>query len=180
MVRREGKRAYDIGAMLRGIRAAVREYPKAALYELVEEGHETAFEQVVACIVSVRTRDERTLEVSRRLFGRARTAAAVAEMGVGEIEALLRGGDVSGAEGASDSGDRAAGRGGVRRGGALRRGGAAVVSLRRTEVREPGARPGVRRAAGEAALLHVPGARVLPPGGRDRAPLRAEGAAERR
>lgn len=92
MVRREGKRAYDIGAMLRGIRAAVREYPKAALYELVEEGHETAFEQVVACIVSVRTRDERTLEVSRRLFGRARTAAAVAEMGVGEIEALLRGG----------------------------------------------------------------------------------------
>src|SRR5690606_40527422 len=96
------------------------------------------------------------------------------------LEALLGGGAGWGAEGASESGDGAAGRGGGGRGGAWRRGGAAVVSLRRTEVREPGARPGVRRAAGEAALLHVPGARVLPPGGRDRAPLRAEGAAERR
>ncbi len=88
---RERKRAYDIGAMLQRIRAAVRRYPKAALFELAREGYDTVFEQLVACIISTRTRDEAMLEVSRRLFARARTPAAVAELRPSELEAMLHG-----------------------------------------------------------------------------------------
>src|SRR5690606_3859693 len=61
------------------------------LFELAEAGHGTVFEQVAACIVSVRTRDEVTLEVAERLFGAARTPAAAVRLGVAGLEARIRG-----------------------------------------------------------------------------------------
>ena len=91
MPEKDTKRAYDLGEMLGRIRAAVRRYPKAALFELAEEGYDTPFELLVACVISTRTRDEQTLEVSRRLFDRARTPAAMAALPERDIETLLHG-----------------------------------------------------------------------------------------
>jgi endonuclease-3 len=69
----------------------VRPYPRAALFELADDGHRTAFELLAACLISVRTRDEVTLPVARRLFARARTPAAVAALTPKALAALIRG-----------------------------------------------------------------------------------------
>ena len=61
-----------------GIREAVRAFRKAALFELAEDGFDSPFEQLLACIISIRTRDEDTVPISRRLFARARTPQEVA------------------------------------------------------------------------------------------------------
>ena len=86
---RAKKRPHDIDAMLSRIAEVVRPYPKAALFELAGDGYASPFEQVVACIISVRTLDEVMLPVARRLFERAGTPAEMAELDVDEIEALL-------------------------------------------------------------------------------------------
>jgi endonuclease III len=62
---------------------------KAAMFMLADEGFASVFEQVVAAIISVRTIEQVTLPASRRLFKRARTPAAVAALGVAEIEKLI-------------------------------------------------------------------------------------------
>jgi endonuclease-3 len=68
----------------------VRGFPKAALFELVEEGFDSPFEMLVACLISIRTRDEVTLPTSRKLFSRARTPAAVARLTPEAIAGLIR------------------------------------------------------------------------------------------
>src|SRR5207237_2311013 len=84
-----GKRPFDIDAAIVKLREAVAPYPKAALFELAAEGHTSVFEILVACIISIRTRDETTLPVSRALFARARTPAEMAALSVKEIERLI-------------------------------------------------------------------------------------------
>jgi endonuclease-3 len=80
---------YPIEPMMDRIREAVLPYPKAALFELAEDGYNSAFEQLVACIISIRTRDETTLPTVRRLFARARTPAEIAGLSVEELETLI-------------------------------------------------------------------------------------------
>jgi endonuclease-3 len=84
------KRPFDVEEALRRLREATAPYPKAALFELAAEGHNTVFEILIACIISIRTHDEVTLPVSRRLFARARTPAEVAALTEGEIDSLIR------------------------------------------------------------------------------------------
>jgi endonuclease III len=84
-----GKQPFDIDEAVRRLREAVAPYPKAALFELAAEGHDSVFELLVACILSIRTLDETTLPVSRRLFARARTPAALAALPVEEIDRLI-------------------------------------------------------------------------------------------
>lgn len=83
------KRPFDIEAAIPLLRKAVEPYPKAALFELASEGYTSVFEQLAACIISIRTRDETTLPVARRLFDRARTPAKMATLGVEEIDRLI-------------------------------------------------------------------------------------------
>jgi endonuclease-3 len=83
------KLPFDVDEVMRRIRAAVRPYPRAALFELRDEGFSSAFEQLAACLVSIRTRDEVTLPVARRLFAAARTPAQVAALSVDEVDALI-------------------------------------------------------------------------------------------
>ena len=83
------KLPFDIDEVMRRIGAAVKPFPKAALFELKEEGFGSAFEQLAACLISIRTRDEVTLPVARRLFARARTPAQVAALSVDELDALI-------------------------------------------------------------------------------------------
>jgi endonuclease-3 len=68
----------------------VAPFPKAALFELRDLGHGSVFEQLVACIVSIRTRDEVMLPVARRLFARAPTPADVVALGPAGIDELIR------------------------------------------------------------------------------------------
>ena len=89
-VRRRGKRPIDIDLVVRRIRKAVADFPKAAMFELADDGHDTPFEQLVACLISIRTRDEVMIETARALFAVARTPAAVARLSVAEIDALIR------------------------------------------------------------------------------------------
>jgi endonuclease III len=83
------KRPFDIHAVMRRIRKAVAPYPRAALFELRDEGFGSAFEQLAACLVSIRTRDEVTLPTARRLFARARTPKQVAALTVAEVDELI-------------------------------------------------------------------------------------------
>lgn len=85
-----GKRPFRIDAVLAEIRDAVRPFPPAALFQLADEGFTTAFEQLVACILSIRTRDEVMLPTARRLFACARSPAALAALPAEEIAALIR------------------------------------------------------------------------------------------
>lgn len=84
------KRPFDIDVAVARIQEAVRPFPKAALFELAEEGHDTPFEQLVACILSIRTRDEVMLPCARRFFAEARTAAEVSTLTPQQIDALIR------------------------------------------------------------------------------------------
>jgi endonuclease III len=63
------------------------------MFALAEEGYRTAFEQVLACILSIRTRDEVSLVAARRLFAVARRPQAVRRLGVRRIDGLI--GDTS-------------------------------------------------------------------------------------
>jgi endonuclease-3 len=83
--------SFPISEVLERVREAVKPYPRAALFELAAEGHDSVFELLVACIISIRTRDEQTLPIARRLFARARTPAEVAALSQPELEALIAG-----------------------------------------------------------------------------------------
>lgn len=83
------KQAFDIDLALARIEDAVRPWPKAALFQLAEEGFTSTFEQLLACMISIRTYDEVTLPVSRRLFARARSPAQVAALSWEELDGLI-------------------------------------------------------------------------------------------
>jgi endonuclease-3 len=73
------------------IAEAVAPYPKAGLSQLMDEGHTTAFEQLVACIISIRTLDETMLPIARRLFEVASTPQAMSHLAPEAIESLIYG-----------------------------------------------------------------------------------------
>jgi endonuclease-3 len=83
------KLPFDIGVALDRIEDAVRPWPKAALFQLFEEGYTSTFEQLLACIISIRTYDEVTLPVSRGLFARARTPSTLAQLSWEELDSLI-------------------------------------------------------------------------------------------
>ena len=69
------KRAFDIDEMMSRIRTAVEPFPNAAMFALRDEGFGSLFEQLTACLISIRTRDEATVPIAHRLFAAARTPA---------------------------------------------------------------------------------------------------------
>lgn len=83
------KRPFDIDEVMRRVRRAVDLLPDAALFELADEGFDSPFEQLVACMISIRTRDEVTLTAARRLFARARTPRAVSRLSAAAIDKMI-------------------------------------------------------------------------------------------
>lgn len=83
------KRQFDINRVLGLVAEAVAPFPKAALFELRESGYSSPFEQLVACIISIRTLDEVMIVTARRLFERARTPAEVAALGLEQLDSLI-------------------------------------------------------------------------------------------
>lgn len=80
---------FDIDVAIERVREAVRPFPKAMLFQLYEEGHTSPFEMLVACLISVRTRDETSLMMAHQLFSRARTPAEMAALDINAIDALI-------------------------------------------------------------------------------------------
>src|SRR3954447_3303849 len=68
------------------------------MFDLRDQGHGSPFEQLVGSLISARTRDETTLPVSLRLFERARTPEAMAELDEATIEELMAGVTFAGAK----------------------------------------------------------------------------------
>ncbi len=83
------KKPFDIDRALERIEEAVRPYPKAAMFELADEGFASTFEQLVACIVSIRTRDETTLVAARQLFELAREPEAMSRLTAERIDRAI-------------------------------------------------------------------------------------------
>jgi endonuclease-3 len=83
------KRPFDVEEALAKVREATRDLPKAVLFALADDGYSSPFEQLVACIISIRTLEEVTEPAARALFRRARTPAAIAALSVEEIDSLI-------------------------------------------------------------------------------------------
>ena len=83
------KKPFDIDLALKLISEAVRPWPKAAMFELAEDGFNSPFEQLVACMISIRTYDEVSLPTARKLFARARTPAQMSKLTPEEIDSLI-------------------------------------------------------------------------------------------
>ena len=81
---------FDIDVALNRIETAVKPYPKAAMFELAERGYTSAFEQLIACILSIRTYDEVSLPVAEKLFAVARTAESLATLTSDQIYSLIQ------------------------------------------------------------------------------------------
>jgi endonuclease-3 len=83
------KKPFDINLAIKLISEAVRPFPKAAMFELAEAGFNSPFEQLIACMISIRTYDEVSLPTARKLFARAKTPAQVSQLTVEEIDSLI-------------------------------------------------------------------------------------------
>ncbi len=84
------KQSFEIDEVMTRIREAVHPFPKAAMFALADEGYVSPFEQLIACIISIRTYDEVSLPVARRLFSRARTPNQIGDLTPTEIDELIR------------------------------------------------------------------------------------------
>lgn len=83
------KKPFDIHRATRKIEKAIAPYKKAALFELAEDGFGSTFEQLIACMISIRTYDEVTIVMARRLFEVAHTPKEVVKLSVAEIDKLI-------------------------------------------------------------------------------------------
>jgi endonuclease III len=85
------KKPFDIPDMLKRIEKATKPFPKAAMFELHERGYSSLFEQLISCIISIRTLDETTIPISERLFAEARTPQQLLKLSPESLEKLLAG-----------------------------------------------------------------------------------------
>jgi endonuclease-3 len=86
-----GKEPLGIDAVFQRLRRAVADLPKAAMFDLRDQGYGSPFEQLVGSLVSARTRDETTVEVCLRLFAEARTPEDFVALPEDRLIALLMG-----------------------------------------------------------------------------------------
>ncbi len=86
-----GKEPIDINEVFRRLRLATAGLPKAAMFQLRDEGYASPFEQLAAALISARTRDETTVPICRRLFAAARTPEQLLALPEGKLLALLHG-----------------------------------------------------------------------------------------
>src|SRR4051794_9333205 len=98
--RQGAKLPFDIDEVMRRIRAAVADVPDAAMFALRDLGYGTLFQQLVACIISIRTTDEVSLPTALALLAEASTPEAIAALDVAEIDAAIRSSSFHGAKAA--------------------------------------------------------------------------------
>jgi endonuclease-3 len=83
------KKKHNIPVMFERIRKAVEPFAPAMLFQIYKEGRTSAFEQLVACLLSIRTRDEVSLHASRRVLGIASRPRELARVPVDKLARLV-------------------------------------------------------------------------------------------
>lgn len=83
------KRPFDVDEAFRRLRVATAPLPQAEMFALRDAGYTSVFEQLVACILSIRTRDEVSGPAALKLFARARAPAEIAALPPEEIETQI-------------------------------------------------------------------------------------------
>ena len=81
---------FPIDDVLDRIREAVAPYPPAVMFHLAARGFGSLFQQVVACVVSIRTREETTLPICLRLFEAASDPTSMLDLGQAAIGQIIR------------------------------------------------------------------------------------------
>jgi endonuclease III len=85
------KKPFNLSIVLKRIEKEIKPFPKAAMFELYDRGYTSLFEQLISCIISIRTLDETTIPVSERLFQIARTPKQFLTLSPKKLEAILDG-----------------------------------------------------------------------------------------
>jgi endonuclease III len=85
----KGVFAAPVPRVMRTLARAITGMELPAVEKISEEQAEDPFHVLIATLLSARTQDATTHAASTRLFARARTARAMARLGVGEIERLI-------------------------------------------------------------------------------------------
>src|SRR4051812_16959129 len=80
------KKPYQFSEMFRHLRRATKHHTPAAMFQLAEEGYDSVFEILVACIISIRTFEEVTLPTARALFAVARKPSEILKLSAQEID----------------------------------------------------------------------------------------------
>src|SRR3954466_14147688 len=84
------KLPFDIDEVMRRIRTAVADVPDAAMFALRDLGYGTLFQQLVACIISIRTTDGVALPAALARLSQAPTPAEVAALDGADIDGAIR------------------------------------------------------------------------------------------
>jgi endonuclease-3 len=79
----------NIPVMFRRIEQAIAPYAEAAMFDLAKQGYDTLFQQLIACILSIRTLDEVSLPVALQLFKRAPDPRAIARLPIPKLDRLI-------------------------------------------------------------------------------------------
>jgi len=85
------KLPFNYDEAFRRLRQMLEGHPRAAMFDLRDRGHASPFEQLVASLISARTRDEVTTPVCLRLFAVARTPAEIVALDEPRLVTLLHG-----------------------------------------------------------------------------------------
>ena len=84
------KRPFDVHDAVHRLRDAVRDFADAAMFDLRERGWTSVYHQLVACVLSIRTRDEVMLPTALALFAAAPDPADLARLPERSIDRLIR------------------------------------------------------------------------------------------
>ena len=80
---------FPIYSVLKRCADAVADREPAAMFGLKQEGYGSLYEQLISCVLSIRTYDEVSIVASRRLFQRARTPEQMVELPEEELLRLI-------------------------------------------------------------------------------------------
>lgn len=80
---------FDIDTVLTRIRKETAGFADAAMFDLRTRGFTTVFQQLVACIISIRTYDEVSLPAAVKLFEKAPDAESIASLSEKQIDSLI-------------------------------------------------------------------------------------------
>ena len=94
------KLPFDIDAVMRLVRTAVADLPDAAMFALRDLGFGSVFQQLVACIISIRTTDEVSLPTALALLEQAPTPRDIAAIDIAELDAAIHSSTFHGAKAA--------------------------------------------------------------------------------
>lgn len=83
------KEPFDIDRAFVLLRETVAPFPKAGLFQVRDAGFASPWEQLVACLLSIRTFDEDAVPAALNLLSAARTPHALAAMQFEQIDTLI-------------------------------------------------------------------------------------------